>query len=306
MKNVIVADLRASGYRRYLAKRIFAVLCHRINRRFERGLCPKKTVNGVTLLFQLQDYTQCLFYFDTSLEPENNALIGAIGRAAGGDLIDVGANYGQFTYELQGSFRQSLLFEPNPVAARFLRALFSGSANIEIMEAGAAESERTAFLVFPDEQQSGVATVKSVGEGPEIKLTTIDNIVTRRQLNPSLIKLDCEGFEESVLRGAKQTIRERTPILAWEVDSKAHFESVKSLLDPTWNFYRIDAAVKHGLKGLTKFDTVARCLLTSSKVRVCRVDEISGPISLVFAVPPTKERIFNTSLAELARNGVRY
>lgn len=305
MGNLVRARLRTFGYRRYIAKRTLAVICNRLNLLTRYEARPSRKINGIRMQFRLHDYNECLAYFATSPEPENTALLGAIGLEAGGDLIDVGANYGQIAYELRDRFKTMLLFEPNPDAASFLRSLFAREANIAIVEAGAADSERNANLSMPH-RQSGLARVNSDGDGPIIRLTRIDEVTRLRSLDPCVIKIDVEGFEEKVLRGARQTIDKHLPILAWEVSTRDHFLACKSLLSPCWDFYRIDSVVTPGLKGLHKFATVSRGLITGSSTYVTRVHEVPGYISLVFAVHPERERMFTNALERLRLSGVRF
>ena len=47
----------------------------------------------------------------------------------------------------------------------------------------------------------------------KIKTVTIDNFVRENQLEIGLIKLDVEGFEQQVLKGAEETICQQKPIL---------------------------------------------------------------------------------------------
>jgi FkbM family methyltransferase len=305
MGSLVRAQLRTLGYRRYILKRTLAVACNRLNLLTRYEARPNRVINGTKMRFRLHDYTACLFYFGTSSEPENAALLGAIGEEAGGDLIDVGANYGQLAYELRGRFRTMLLFEPNPDAASFLRTLFAQQGDVAIVEAGAADIERNAVLSIPH-RQSGLANVNSDGDGPPIKLTRIDEVIRLRPLDPCVIKIDVEGFEEKVLRGAQQTIDKHLPILAWEARDNDHFLVCKRVLSSSWNFYRIDSLVTHGLKGLHKVATVSRSLLTGSQTYVTQVHEVFGPISLVFGVHPERERMFSNALERLRVSGVRF
>jgi len=51
-------------------------------------------------------------------------------------------------------------------------------------------------------------------EGIELKITTIDNIVKKENINRvSLIKMDIEGYELKALKGSKKTIKEHKPVL---------------------------------------------------------------------------------------------
>lgn len=69
----------------------------------------------------------------------------------------------------------------------------------------------------------------------QVPMTTIDQFVKKRGIQVGLIKVDVEGFEQYVLRGAEQTIREQRPILLWSIYHNADdFLEIKPLIE-SWN-----------------------------------------------------------------------
>ena len=73
------------------------------------------------------------------------------------------------------------------------------------MQAGA--SDGTHHLSVGDNAKQGTTEVKS---------TTIDRYCTMNNINPKLLLVDVEGFEELVLRGAEKLITTQRPILILE------------------------------------------------------------------------------------------
>ena len=108
-----------------------------------------------------------------------------------------------------------------------------------------------------------------------------------------------------MLRGAARTIEAHHPILAWEVRNKEHFEACKQFI-PDWDFYRADSAVVHGSKGVGKVTALARALLAGSRTYITKVDEVTGFISLIFAVHRNKQELFTKAVDRLARNGIPF
>jgi FkbM family methyltransferase len=306
MSNGVIATLPSLGYRKYLLRRVIAVMCQRLIRLGPSRMTGKRTINARSLRFELRDHTQCLFFFGVSPEPENSALIRAIGEEAGGDLIDVGANFGQQPYEVWRSFKKVVLVEPNTDAAGFLRDLFHNAINVEIVEAGASDRVGEAMLFFPDDNQSGVARIGSDSHGSKIALTTIDEILRTRTMHPSLIKIDVEGFEEQVIRGAAGAIQEHLPILAFECDDEEQFENCRRLLPSSWACYHIYSDVRPALRKIDQMGPVARSLLVGSRTYVSKLEKVSGYLSLVYAVPKEKQQIFERALARLAESGVNF
>ena len=281
-------------------------MCQRLIRLGSSKVTVKRTINTRPLRFELRDHTQCLFYFGVSAEPENSALIRTLGEVSGGDFVDVGANFGQQPLEVWQSFRKIVLVEPNADAASFLRDLFHNAINVEIIEAGAADRVGEAMLFFPDEKQSGVARVGTDSQGPKIALTTIDEILRTRTLRPSVIKIDVEGLEEQVIRGAMGVIQKHAPIVAFECDDGKQFEKCRRLLPASWNFYHIYSDVRPALRKIDQMGPVARSLLIGSRTYVSQVGEVSGYLSLVYAVPKEKQPTFERALAKLAESGVDF
>jgi FkbM family methyltransferase len=59
---------------------------------------------------------------------------------------------------------------------------------------------------------------RSVRDGIEVKMVTLDSYAKLNNLYPTMLKIDVEGYEVEVLKGA-QTLLQRTPKLAIEIHS---------------------------------------------------------------------------------------
>ena len=306
--NPVIASLSSFGYRRHCLRRTFSLVCNRLNRITPCEARPKRVIRGQQLTFRLHDYNECFFYFGTAVEPENTALIGAIGSESnGGDFIDVGANYGQISSDLVGKFRSMVLLEPNPEAASFLRTLFAVERSVRIVEAGAGDKAQPGVFCIAEEDQSGGSRISTnVNDiGPKITVTTVDDVVEQSGITPVVIKIDVEGFEEHVLRGAARTIEVHHPILAWEVRNKEHFEACRQFI-PNWDFYRADSALVHGLKGIRRVIIFARAVIGGSKTYISKVNKVTGFVSLIFAVHRDKQELITKAIGRLARQGVQF
>lgn len=144
--------------------------------------------------------------------PEYDDMLFAARFLAAGDLfVDVGANIGLYSLlaaRAVGPGGTVIAFEPHPVAAARLRenAALNGFENVEIHEtaAGAATGQThitegldTVNHVVPE---GGVGTVA-------VRLESLDGVVGSRPA--ALVKIDAEGFEPEVLRGAMRLLDER-------------------------------------------------------------------------------------------------
>jgi hypothetical protein len=65
--------------------------------------------------------------------------------------------------------------------------------------------------------------------GDDVPVTTVDRIVGRRRV--SVMKVDVEGWEKEVLRGAQTVLRRDQPILYLEVSDARHERDLRQLLN---------------------------------------------------------------------------
>jgi FkbM family methyltransferase len=136
-------------------------------------------------------------------------------------VIDVGVAYQ--TSELYEEFKDSdiLLIEPLVEFEPFLRKICSSYRGQYVL-AAAGENPGVAVLNVHDDK-FGSSFLKEV-EGPEIDgsprqvpIVTIDQVCSEKNLKgPFLIKIDVQGAELLVLRGAKRVLQE-TKVVILEV-----------------------------------------------------------------------------------------
>jgi FkbM family methyltransferase len=139
----------------------------------------------------------------------------------GARCADVGANVGGYTDLLLASGAGSI-FAFEPVPPTFAR-LAERTANLrEVTTLNVALGERSGAVdihVSTDESASTLASRDSsmAHEGTEdviaykVPMMTLDAICFERELSFDFVKIDVEGFELEVLRGATRTLRERPP-----------------------------------------------------------------------------------------------
>lgn len=143
----------------------------------------------------------------------------------GDTALDVGANLGAYTLLFAhhvGPAGRVVAFEPAPEPREGLGALvgingFEG--RVTVIAAAATDREGTA--PFRAHGLDGANRLDSGGEA-EVATTTIDATCRRLQLSPRLIKIDAEGAELQVLRGARETIRAAGAELRLYVEMHPH------------------------------------------------------------------------------------
>jgi FkbM family methyltransferase len=179
-------------------------------------------------------------------------------------IIDVGANIGLHSIRLTGirNVEKAYAFEPSSDVADMLRHNIEVNAlasKIHVVRSAVSDSVgQASFYVCDDNAYSGLKNTqrKSVVSSPLVPVTTIDQFVRERGINNlALIKIDVEGFETEVIRGATDTLKRMTPELFVEiykgVDSNPDPEgTVKLLISLGYNAYvfsqgRINRYVAH-------------------------------------------------------------
>jgi FkbM family methyltransferase len=115
-------------------------------------------------------------------------------------------------------------FEPDPRAAESLRrnSALNGFAQIEVNElALGAEPGHVRLVRMPG--YTGLTSRYSIrdGEGFEARVTTLDLHFAERRRLPDLVKIDVEGMEHEVLRGARGLFSgERPPVVVFEANAR--------------------------------------------------------------------------------------
>lgn len=150
--------------------------------------------------------------------------------AAGDAVMDVGAHKGAYTWHLAklvGTEGRVHAFEPQPdLAARLRRGL---PRTVTVHECALSDRDGVFSLSIPvwgDVRMQGHATLETTRPGREdedhIQVPT--RVTDHLGLSPTFIKVDIEGHELAMLRGAEQTIRSYRPVLLLEIDYRHHGE----------------------------------------------------------------------------------
>lgn len=134
----------------------------------------------------------------------------------GDTIVDVGANVGVFSLysaRLVGSSGRVLAIEPLPVNLHHLRRNVSqndaGCVTIVESAMGASSGRLTVRLSSVDTGSS--SAVARSGAAVEVPMQTVDELVGHHCIRPTLVKIDTEGFEVSVLHGMKRTLTSVDP-----------------------------------------------------------------------------------------------
>lgn len=156
------------------------------------------------------------------LEPELALLPFLVGR--GSHAIDVGGNRGTYAYVLWKLGARLDVFEPNPECAAILTAWADGKPDIRVHGVALSSETGRAQLHVPVDEH-GVEHDASASIEPasgrtrdfDVPLQPLDSF---RFDAAALIKIDVEGHESSVLRGAAATLQKSGPALIVEIEQR--------------------------------------------------------------------------------------
>jgi len=145
--------------------------------------------------------------------------------------VDVGGWYGPWTRRLSARARQVVTIEPVPHLARLLASTTPG--HVRVVRAAASDSPGTARLWLPsgDAGDRGVSSLirRDIhGRALEVPCVTLDGLNLR---DVDFIKIDVDGNEPAVLRGATELLTRDRPALFIELEARIQpIEPVLSLL----------------------------------------------------------------------------
>lgn len=147
--------------------------------------------------------------------------------------LDIGANQGQWAAHLSPRFDRVISFEANPELAKRIRELLL--PRVEVVEKAVwCEAGKVAFDIYGDSPHgyaihSGITAANPhTGEHTtiEVEAVTLDSMEFG---NVDLIKIDVEGAEVQVLKGAEQTILTNRPKLI--VECHGHMVLLRTWLE---------------------------------------------------------------------------
>lgn len=163
----------------------------------------------------------------------------------GSTIVDCGANIGNHSVFFAKVLGANVIsFEPQPFNHIILMAnilLNNCQSNVLLIEKGAGEKRDVLSLHMAVEDNYGSFTtekkfIKTKSNDPsilktfDISIEKMDDEIRFLKTKISIIKIDVEGMELSVLKGAREIIKNNFPAIAAECFTKSMFDKVKDFL----------------------------------------------------------------------------
>lgn len=167
-------------------------------------------------------------------------------------FFDVGANIGDYSKEVKEFFPNAKIYSFEPVKGTF--ETLKKRVDAHVYNFGLGKKEETLTIFYGDEKNSPHSSLFEEVEkkhkkkkilSEKVKIRKLDNFIKENKIKKiDFLKIDVEGNEFSVLKGAKMALKEkRIRYIQFEFNemnlvSKASFRDFKNIL-PDYDFYRI-------------------------------------------------------------------
>jgi FkbM family methyltransferase len=138
-------------------------------------------------------------------------------------VLDIGANIGNHSIFFANKFKNVYAFEPNPVTYEVLKINCTFAAeqkNITTVNVGLSDKEGSLPFYINRSNIGGSQIIdvnhKSSKDTIQINVKTLDQLIELKDASVALVKIDVEGHELNVLKGAKDTISRNMPAILFE------------------------------------------------------------------------------------------
>lgn len=182
--------------------------------------------DGINLWVRANDLVSLDMFFHGTWEPGNAAVVKSL-LQPGDWFVDVGANIGYFTLlgaSIVGETGGVCSFEPMPSTYDWLarNIELNGSANVHPLQMAATDHEGHLTLhFFPQDSSATASQFQAWRDKPtltvDVPATTLDaQLKDIPEGACILLKVDAEGGELAIFRGAATLLKDRRPLLMFE------------------------------------------------------------------------------------------
>jgi FkbM family methyltransferase len=217
--------------------------------------------DGTRLLVDTASFIEWEVFFLGDYEPETLSVLRSMIRP-GQLAIDVGANIGTHTLGMACAAEsvRVIAFEPNPRIFARLRAnlALNPDCHVDARQIAISDHLGEIELFLPPDTATNQGQASQAGDPLyrpiRVPCTTLDILFASENLSQlAVIKIDVEGFEATVLEGARELLLRHHPTLVFEFDRRQWARAGQEfgvvhqrLLELGYNEFAM--ASRHGLK----------------------------------------------------------
>ena len=218
LEHLLARLTRGGGYDDFFVK------CLPQNYQYHKGSFRIAKRDGVRYRLDISEYMEWVIYFGLNVE-ERNGLYSLVKR--GMVVFDIGTNIGETLLNFAAiSGPAGRVFGFEPVEENFSKCRFNISLNdfnnIELSRMALSDKRERLYFVPASNSNSGGIFMHKDKQDAEmsIEAVTLDEYVDEHNIRSiDFIKIDVEGFELNVLKGAAESVRKFRPVLFVEVDA---------------------------------------------------------------------------------------
>ena len=153
------------------------------------------------------------------------------GLVADDIAIDVGANKGGYLWSLSRAVPQGRVFafEPQPLFYTYLKKVCPQAflRNVQVEPFGLSDRAGVLMLAIPGSDPTSPAAsfeeavkTREPHQSYEVQVTTLDSYFEKISGHVGAIKIDVEGHELAVLKGAVNLLRKHKPVIVCESENR--------------------------------------------------------------------------------------
>lgn len=155
---------------------------------------------------------------------DQSAELAAIRRNLGPDDVacDIGANKGSYLYWMSRWAGRVVAFEPQPGLADYLSDACRQlrMTNVTVERSGVSDVSGSRDLYVPSENSPEASLIQHADAGAiPISVVALDDYFGPQE-RVALLKIDVEGGELDVLKGAERILRQHHPVLLLECEQR--------------------------------------------------------------------------------------
>jgi FkbM family methyltransferase len=229
------------------------------NKMYPYGTLRTCNRDGINFTLDISDYMDHALYFRVTqgADFDRRVLYNLIQEHF--ICYDIGANIGETTlnFAKRATHGKVYSFEPVPyLFKRLIKNIQSNNFNnIQLLNIALADQPETLYFEMPlNHNSSGISLFKTpTQKAIAVDCTTLDLLADDDQLTPPhFLKIDVEGFEYAVIKGAFRMLQKFKPLLYIEVNqynlNKAGSSEMQLLSilqnDLNYTLYKIDGIQK--------------------------------------------------------------
>ncbi len=181
-------------------------------------------------------------------------------------FFDIGANVGYFScLALSTDIAKVVSFEPDPKNVEILNFNLSindfSKSKYTVLNIALGEYESKEIFYRGNTANTGISgLIKNYDEYEsqfEVEVKSLDNLFESGLTKPTVIKIDTEGYELNVLKGAKELLKNSPPrIIVFEANTLDDYLKIKTFLsDYKYNYYK-ELKDDHGINYIASINEI--------------------------------------------------